>query len=53
MTATTMKAVDQAMNIMTLVSKVISIREADQKRKRTYDQCWVVFDKNNSPAQGF
>ena len=33
MTAATIKAVGQAMNTMTLVSKAISIREADQKRK--------------------
>ena len=45
MTAATVKAVGQAMNTMTLVSKAISIREADQKRKKVYDQCWVVFDK--------
>ena len=34
MTAATVKAVGQAMNTMTLVSKAISIREADQKRKK-------------------
>ena len=53
MTAATIKAVGQAMNTMTLVSKAISIREADQKRKRVYDQCWVVFDKDNFPAKDF
>ncbi|MCR5850469.1 MAG: RloB family protein [Bacteroidaceae bacterium] len=53
MTAATIKAVGQAMNTMTLVSKAISIREADQKRKRVYDQCWVVFDKDDFPAKDF
>lgn len=53
MTAATIKAVGQAMNTMTLVSKAISIREADQKRKRIYDQCWVVFDKDDFPAKDF
>ena len=53
MTAATIKAVGQAMNTMTLVNKAISIREADQKRKRVYDQCWVVFDKDNFPAKDF
>ena len=53
MTAATVKAVGQAMNTMTLVSKAISIREADQKRKRVYDQCWVVFDKDDFPAKDF
>ena len=53
MTAATIKAVGQAMNTITLVSKAISIREADQKRKRVYDQCWVVFDKDDFPAKDF
>jgi hypothetical protein len=53
MTSATVKAVGQAMNTMTLVSKAISIREADQKRKKIYDQCWVVFDKDDFPAKDF
>ena len=53
MTAATVKAVGQAMNTMTLVSKAISIREADQKRKKVYDQSWVVFDKDDFPAKDF
>ena len=53
MTAATIKAVGQAMNTITLVNKAISIRDADQKRKRVYDQCWVVFDKDNFPAKDF
>lgn len=53
MTAATIKAVGQAMNTMTLVNKAISIREADQKRKRVYNQCWVVFDKDDFPAKDF
>lgn len=53
MTAATIKAVGQAMNTITLVNKAISIREADQKRKKVYDQCWVVFDKDDFPAKDF
>ena len=53
MTAATVKAVGQAMNTMTLVNKAISIREADRLKKRVYDQCWVVFDKDNFPANDF
>ena len=53
MTAATVKAVGQAMNTMTLVIKAISIRDADQKRKKIYDQCWVVFDKDDFPAKDF
>ena len=53
MTAATVKAVGQAMNTTSLVNKAISIRDADQKKKRTYDQCWVVFDKDDFPAKDF
>ena len=53
MTAATVKAVGQAMNTTSLVSKAISIRDSEQKKKRTYDQCWVVFDKDDFPAKDF
>lgn len=53
MTTATVWAVGQAMNTMTLVSKAISIRENDQKNKKSYDQCWVVFDKDDFPAKDF
>lgn len=53
MTTATVKAIGQAMNAVSLVNKAISIREADLKKKREYDQCWVVFDKDDFPAQDF
>ena len=53
MTAATVKAVGQAMNTTSLVSKAISIRDSEQKKKWTYDQCWVVFDKDDFPAKDF
>lgn len=53
MTTATVKAVGQAMNTMTLVKKAINIRETDQKRKKFYDQCWVVFDKDDFPSKDF
>jgi len=53
MTSATVKAVGQAMNTMTLVAKAISIRDTDKAKKRTYDQCWVVFDKDDFPAKDF
>ena len=52
MTAATIKAVGQAMNTVTLVNKAVSIRDADRKKKRIYDQCWVVFDKDDLCALG-
>lgn len=53
MTAATVKAVGEAVNTIGLVNKAISIRETDKRRKRTYDQCWVVFDKDDFPAKDF
>lgn len=53
MTTATIKAVAQGMNSISLVNKAISIRDTDMKKKRTYDQCWVVFDKDDFPANDF
>ena len=52
-TTATVKAAGQAMNTISLVNKAISIKETDQKKKRLYDQCWVVFDKDDFPAKDF
>lgn len=53
MTSAKVKAVGEAMNTMSLVSKAISIREAERGKKRFYDQCWVVFDKDDYPTNDF
>lgn len=53
MTAATVKAVGQAMNTTSLVVKAISIRDSDLKKNRVYDQCWVVFDKDDFPSKDF
>lgn len=53
MTAATIKAVGQAMNTVSLVNKAISIREAERVKKHFYDQCWVVFDKDDYPDNDF
>lgn len=52
-TTATVKAVGQAMNTVSLVNKAISILDAEEKKKRSYDQCWVVFDKDDFPAKDF
>lgn len=53
MTTATIKAVGQGMNTISLVNKAISIRDTEIKKKRIYDQCWVVFDKDDFPASDF
>ena len=53
MTTATVKAIGQSMNTISLVNKAISIRDTEQKKRRHYDQCWVVFDKDDFPAKDF
>ena len=53
MTAAIIKAVGQGMNTVSLVYKAISIREAEKAKKHSYDQCWVVFDKDDYPDNDF
>ena len=53
MSAATIKAVGQGMNTTSLVNKAISIRDAETKKKHIYDQCWVVFDKDDFPVNDF
>lgn len=53
MTAATVKAIGEAMNTMSLVNKAINIREAEKSKKRFYNQCWVVFDKDDYSANDF
>ena len=53
MTSATVKALGEAMNTMSLVNKAINIREAEKSKKRFYDQCWVVFDKDDYSANDF
>lgn len=53
MTAATIKAVGQGMNTVSLVNKAISIRKAEKAKKHSFDQCWVVFDKDDYPDNDF
>ena len=53
MTTATIKVVGQAMNTTSLVAKAISIRDKETANKRYYDQCWVVFDKDDFPSHDF
>ncbi len=53
MTAATIKAVGQGMNTLSLVNKAISIRETEKAKKHSFDQCWVVFDKDDYPNNDF
>lgn len=53
LTTASVRTVGQAMNTLSLVHKAISIKEADKLKRKRYDQCWVVFDKDDFPAKDF
>lgn len=53
LTTATVRTVGQAMNTLSLVHKAISIRDTDKLKRKKYDQCWVVFDKDDFPAKDF
>lgn len=49
LTSAHVKAVGQGMGTLTLVQKAINIKEQEKQRGRTYNQNWVVFDKDDFP----
>lgn len=53
LTSANIKAVGQGINTVGLVQKAIRIREEERKKGRKYDQCWVVFDKDDFPDNDF
>lgn len=53
LTSAHVKAVGQGMGTLTLVQKAINIKEQEKQRGRTYNQNWVVFDKDDFPENDF
>jgi hypothetical protein len=53
LTSANIKAVGQGINTVSLVQKALRIREEERKKGREYDQCWVVFDKDDFPDNDF
>ncbi|MCS3085350.1 RloB family protein [Bacteroides ovatus] len=47
------KAVGQGLNTVGLVQKALRMKEEERKKGREYDQCWVVFDKDDFPDRDF
>ena len=41
------------MNTISLVKEAIAIRDIEKRRSRNYDQCWVVFDKDDFSNSDF
>lgn len=53
LTSAHVKAVGHGMNTLTLVQKAIYVREEERRKGRTYNQNWVVFDKDDFPEKDF
>ena len=53
LTSATVKAIGQGMGTLALVQKAINIKEQERQRGRTYNQNWVVFDKDDFPENNF
>lgn len=53
LTSANVKAVGEGINTVNLVQKAIRIREEECRKRHFYDQHWVVFDKDDFPAEDF
>ena len=53
LTSANVKAIGKGMNTISLVKEAIAIRDIEKRRNRNYDQCWVVFDKDDFPDSDF
>lgn len=53
LTSAHIKVVGEGINTTGLVRKALRIREEERKKGREYDQCWVVFDKDDFPDHDF
>ena len=53
LTSANVKAIGQGMGTLALVQKAINIKEQERQKGRTYNQNWVVFDKDDFPENDF
>lgn len=53
LTSAHVKAVGHGMGTLALVQKAILIKEEERRKGRTYNQNWVVFDKDDFPEKDF
>jgi hypothetical protein len=53
LTSANVKAIGKGMNTISLVKEAIAIRDIEKRRNRNYDQCWVVFDKDDLTDSDF
>ena len=53
LTSANVKALGQGIGTLALVHKAIHIKEQEKLKGRTYNQHWVVFDKDDFPENDF
>jgi hypothetical protein len=53
LTSATVKAVGKGLGTRVLVKEAVGIRQEEQRKGKTYDQYWVVFDKDDFPDEDF
>lgn len=53
LTSANVKAIGQGMGTVALIQKAINIKEQEKQKGRTYNQNWVVFDKDDFPDVDF
>ncbi len=53
LTSANVKAIGKGMNTISLVKEAMAIRDIEKRRSRNYDQCWVVFDKDDFSDSDF
>lgn len=53
LTSATVRALGQGMSTISLVRKAIKIRDGYKSRGKTFDRCWVVFDKDDNSDNDF
>ena len=53
LTSANVKAVGRGVNTIGLVTEAIRLRHEEERKGHKYDQCWVVFDKDDFPDADF
>lgn len=53
LTSANVKAIGEGMNTISLVNEAIAIKEQEKRKGRSYDQYWVVFDKDDFADSDF
>ena len=53
LTSANVKAIGEGMNTISLVNEAIAIKDQEKRKGRSYDQYWVVFDKDDFADSDF